>query len=49
MAFLIRHSHVNAENEPKLAEIEVRLHRKHDLFVVRGMCLRFLFTGDIAS
>jgi 8-oxo-dGTP pyrophosphatase MutT (NUDIX family) len=34
MAFLIRHGHVNAENEPRLVEIEARLHRKHDLFVV---------------
>jgi isopentenyldiphosphate isomerase len=34
MAFLIRHGHVNAENEPKLTEITSRLHRKHDLFIV---------------
>jgi hypothetical protein len=34
MAFLIRHGHVNAENEPRLMEIEARLHRKYDLFVV---------------
>ncbi|PSN62197.1 hypothetical protein BS50DRAFT_533154 [Corynespora cassiicola Philippines] len=34
MAYLIRHRHVNAENEPNLVEISSRLHRKHDLFVV---------------
>lgn len=34
MAFLIRHGHVNAENELYLTEICSRLHRKHDLFIV---------------
>jgi hypothetical protein len=34
MAFLIRHGHVNAENEADLGEIEARLHWKHDMFVV---------------
>lgn len=34
LAFLIRHGHINAENEPKLEEITSRLHRNHDLFIV---------------
>lgn len=34
LSFLIRHGHLNAENEPDLIEICSRLHRKHDLFIV---------------
>ena len=34
MAYLIRHGIVNAENEDRLFEINARLHRKHDIFVV---------------
>jgi 8-oxo-dGTP pyrophosphatase MutT (NUDIX family) len=34
LAFMIRHGHLNAENEPDLVEICSRIHRKHDLFVV---------------
>ncbi|KAF2823029.1 thiamine pyrophosphokinase [Ophiobolus disseminans] len=35
MAFLIRHGHVNAENESNFMEISARLHRRHDLFIVK--------------
>jgi len=34
LAFLIRHGHINAENEPDFVEICSRLHRHHDLFIV---------------
>ncbi|PMD24757.1 hypothetical protein NA56DRAFT_668695 [Hyaloscypha hepaticicola] len=34
MAFLIRHGHVTAENEENLIEICVRMHRKHEFFIV---------------
>lgn len=34
LAFLIRHGHVNSENEPDLLEICSRLHRKLDLFMI---------------
>jgi len=34
LAFLIRHGHITAEQEPNLMEICSRLHRKHDLFMV---------------
>lgn len=34
MAYLVRHGVVNAENEPNLVEINARLHRKHDHFIV---------------
>ena len=34
LSYLIRHGHLNAENEPDLVEISSRLHRKHDLFII---------------
>ncbi|KAI0472345.1 NUDIX hydrolase domain-like protein [Xylaria cf. heliscus] len=34
MAFLIRHGHISAENEPHLVEICSRLNRYHHLFIV---------------
>ena len=34
LSFLICHGYVNAENEPALVEIDSRLHRKHDLFML---------------
>lgn len=33
LAFLIRHGHLTAENEPDFLEICARLHRRHDLFI----------------
>jgi isopentenyldiphosphate isomerase len=32
LSYLVRHGHLTPENEPDLAEICARLHRKHDLF-----------------
>ena len=34
LSFLIRHGHLNAENEPDLNQICARLNRKHDLFII---------------
>lgn len=34
LAFLIRHGHLTAENEPDFLEICARLHRRHDLLIV---------------
>ena len=34
LAFLISHGHLTTENEPDFVEINARLHRKHDLFIV---------------
>ncbi|ORY12929.1 NUDIX hydrolase domain-like protein [Clohesyomyces aquaticus] len=39
MAFLIRHRHVNADNEPSLLEICARLHLKHDLLLCKAYFL----------
>jgi len=34
IAYMIRHGYITAENEKDLVEIEARLHRKHEFFIV---------------
>jgi hypothetical protein len=34
IAYMIRHGYITTENEKNLVEIEARLHRKHEFFII---------------